>query len=161
MKTAIKIFSLVIIVLMMGCKTSRPLIPAVPIQYREKVVDKLVTFQLPTDSADIMALFECNNLNQVILKQLTEEKSKRIKSLFSFNAGVFKYNFRTVFDTVYVKGKDIYIYKDVPIYVNVPGPEVNKLTKWQSTQIMAGRLFLGLILLFGIYKFVQWKFKTV
>lgn len=156
---------LLIITLMLfafaSCKTAQQPVITVPIEYKERIVEKLVPFGLPTDSADIRALFECNNLNQVIMKNLTEEKSKRIKSLFSFNDGVFKYNVNTVFDTVYVKGKDVYIDRDVPVYINVPGPEVNKLTKWQSTQIMAGRLFLGLILLFGVYKVVRWKFKTL
>jgi len=142
-----------------SCKTAQQPVITVPIEYKERIVEKLVPFELPTDSADIRALFECNNLNQVIMKSLTEEKSKRIKSLFSFNDGLLKYNFKTDLDTVYLKGKDVYIYKDVPVYINVTGPEVNKLTKWQSTQIMAGRLFLGLILLFGVYKVVRWQFK--
>lgn len=159
MKTAIKIFSLVIIVLMMGCKTSRPLIQEVPIQYKEKIVERLIPVELPVDSANILALFECNDLNQVIMKELTEVKSKRIQSLFSFNAGQLKYNFKSALDTVYLPAKDSIVSRDVPVIVNVPGPEVNKLTKWQSTQIMAGRLLLGLILLFGIYMLLKWKLK--
>ena len=142
-----------------SCKTAQQPVVTVPIEYKERIVEKLVPIELPADSADIRALFECNNLNQVILKELAEAKSKRIKSLFSFNNGLLKYDFKTALDTVYVPGKEITITRDVPVYVNVPGPEVNKLTKWQSTQIMAGRLFLGLILLFGIYKLVKWKLK--
>jgi len=142
-----------------SCKTAQQPVVTVPIEYKERIVEKLVPVELPADSADILALFECNNLNQVILKELSEVKSKRIKSLFSFNNSLLKYNFKTALDTVYVPGKETTTTKDVPVYVNVPGPEVNKLTKWQSTQIMAGRLFLGLILLFGIYKLVKWKLK--
>jgi len=143
------------------CKTTQQPVVTVPIEYKERIVERLVPVELPVDSANILALFECNDLNQVIMKELTEVKSKRIQSLFSFNAGQLKYNFKSALDTVYLPAKDSIVSRDVPIYVNVPGPEVNKLTKWQSTQIMAGRLFIGLILLFGIYKFVQWKFKTV
>ena len=142
-----------------SCKTTQQPVITVPIEYKERIVERLVPVELPADSADIRALFECNNLNQVILKELAEAKSKRIKSLFSFNNGLLKYDFKTSLDTVYVPGKEITITRDVPVYVNVPGPEVNKLTKWQSTQIMAGRLFFGLILLYGIIKLVRWKFK--
>ena len=143
------------------CKTTQQPVVTVPIEYKERIVERLVPVELPVDSANILALFECNDLNQVIMKELTEVKSKRIQSLFSFNAGQLKYSAKTDLDTVYVKGKDIYIYRDVPVYINVPGPEVNVLTKWQSTQIMGGRLFFGIILAFGIYKLVRWKFKTL
>lgn len=158
MKTGIKILVIGLVILA-SCKTAKQPVITVPIQYKEKIVEKLVPVKLPADSTNIMALFECDSTNQVILKELTEVKSKRIQSLFSFNDGQLKYKAKTALDTVYIPGKDIYIDRDVPVYVNVPGPEVNKLTDWQIIQIYAGRLLLGLFLAFGIYMLLKWKLK--
>lgn len=145
--------------MLFSCKTTQQPAVAVPVEYKERIVERLVPVELPSDSANIQALFECNGLNQVIMKELTEIKSKRIQSLYTFNGGKLKYSAKTAFDTVYVKGRDTYTTRNVPMYINVPGPEVNKLTKWQNTQIKAGRLFLSLILLFGIYELLKWKLK--
>jgi len=158
MKTGIKILVIGLVILA-SCKTAKQPVIAVPIMYKDSIVEKLIPFKLPADSTDILALFECDSANQVILKELNEVKSKRIQSLFSFNDGRLKYNAKTEPDTVYIPGKEIYKYRDVPVYVNVPGPEVNKLTQWQVFQIWMGRIFMGLTVLVSLFFLLKWKLK--
>lgn len=148
-----------IIITMEGCKTAKTPIVTVPIHYKEKIVEKLVPVVNPADSTNLVALFECDSTNHVILKQLTEAKSNRMNSQSSFDNGRFNYSAKTKPDTVYIKGTEITIEKEVPVTVNVPGPEVNILTWWQKTQIYAGRALLGFVLLFGAFKIL--KFKSI
>lgn len=52
------------------------------------------------------------------------------------------------------------VYIDVPYFVNVPGKKVyvNKQTEWQTVTSFFGKITLILGLLFGIWKFIEWKF---
>ena len=150
-----------IIIILIGllfsmCKTAQTPIVTVPIQYKEKIVEKLIPVINPVDSANIVALFECGAERQVILKQWNEEKSAHMRSLFTFKNGQLNYKSITNPDTIYVKGKDTVIEKEVAVRVEVPF-EVNKVTGWQWAQIYAGRLLMGLSLLFGVYKLLKLK----
>ena len=141
-----------------SCKTAQQPVISVPINYKERIVERLVPVESPADSTNVLALFECNNLNQVILKQLNEVKSKNMQSQFSFEKGQLKYNAKTDRDTDYIPAKDSIVYREVPVKVNVP-VEVNKLTWWQSTEIKAGRILFFIVLAFGLYTLLKWKLK--
>lgn len=132
-----------------ACHTSQPAVKEVPLQYKETIVERLVPVVSPADSANIAALFECDSLNNVIMKSFNEQKSKHVESKFSFNNGLLNYNLLTAPDTIYIKGTDITITKDVPVYINVPGPVTNILTWWQKLWITVGKCAgaLGLIIL--------------
>jgi len=141
------IFIAIMAVAIFGCKTQRPAIVEVPVQYKERIVERLVPVQLPADSSNFYALLECDSTNQVILKELSEEKTKRVQSQVSFNNGLLKYLTVTVRDTVFLSAKDSIIYKEIPVRVEIP-VEVNKLTQWQVLQIWAGRILLLAVVLF-------------
>ena len=145
-----------VILFIVSCKLAQTPVVTVPVLRQERIVEKLIPVVNPADSANIVALFECDEERQVILKQLSEEKSSRMESQFTFNSGQLKYKTQTKPQIVYLPSKDSIIYQDVPIKVNVPF-EVNKVTGWQWTQIYAGRLLLGLSLLFGVYKLLKLK----
>ena len=147
-----------IIVMVFGCKVAQTPIVTVPIRYKEKIVERLVPVVNPADSANMTALFDCDSANRVILKSLSEEKSRRMNSQFNFNQGKLTYNAKTTRDTVYLPSKEITIEKEIPVRVEVP-VEVNKISGWQWTQIYAGRVLLGFILAFGVYKAL--KFKSI
>lgn len=132
----------------------------VPIQYKERIVERLVPVKIANDSLSIKALFRCDSLNNVVMKQLTEQKSKGVSSQFTFNAGQLKYKADAAHDTIYLPAKDSIIYKEVPIKVDVP-VEVNKLTQWQIIQMWAGRVLLGLMLLYGIYTVIKSKLNLL
>ena len=57
------VFIALMAILIFGCKTQAPLINEVPIQYKERIVERLVPVTLPDDSSSIKALFECDSLN--------------------------------------------------------------------------------------------------
>jgi hypothetical protein len=135
------VFIALMAILIFGCKTQAP----VPIQYKERIVERLVPVTLPADSSSIKALFECDSLNNVVMRELNESKTKGVESQVSFTNGWLNYHTVTIHDTVYVAAKDSIIYKEVPFRVEVP-VEVNKLTQWQILQIWAGRALFALVL---------------
>jgi len=142
-KIIILLFALALLV---GCKTQKATVVEVPIQYKERIVEKLVPVKVADDSLSMKALFECDSLNNVVMKQLTEAKSKGVASKFDFNAGILNYHVVTVHDTIYIPGKETILEKEVAVRVEVP-VEINKLTQWQILQIWAGRALLALLLI--------------
>ena len=130
-----------------GCKSVETLhAPAVqvPIQYREKVVERLVAVQSPADSANIEALFECDSLNRVIMKTLNEQKSNNVSSRVTFAAGVMRYKLETRPDISYIPVKDSIVYREVAVQVPVE-VKINVLTWWQQLWITVGKVAFGLI----------------
>lgn len=134
------IFIALMALLFFGCKTQRQAIVEVPVQYKERIVERLVPVTIPTDSSALFALFECDSNKQVILKQLTELKGKA-QSNTTFQDGKLTYKLIYKHDTIWVKSDTVFISKEIPLRVEVP-VDVNKLTQWQILQIWAGRLLL-------------------
>lgn len=135
MKSTIAILSLLLI---LACTTAKPVVTEVPIQYREKIVERLVPVQAPADSSLITAQFECDSLNKVILKSLSELKSKNVQSGFSFDKGLLSYDLKTSPSLSYAKVKDSIVYQEVA--VKVPYPVItNELTWWQKLWVKMGK----------------------
>lgn len=158
--TKIKVFAImflvnlmIAIVLLSGCKTAKQTASQVPINYIERIVERLVPVKVVDDSLSMLALFECDSDKQVILKQLKEAKSKGVESGFTFDNGQLKYNAKATHDTVYIAAKDSFIYKEVPVKVAFP-VEVNKLTRMQVVQIRAGKAMFWLLGAGGVYLLV-------
>ncbi|MFV0378353.1 MAG: hypothetical protein ACK5JD_13750 [Mangrovibacterium sp.] len=159
MKRTIDIM-LFFLVVLVGCKSAQVPVQQVPIQYKERIVERLVPVQVPADSASVQALFECDSLNQVIMLELNEAKSKGVQSGTSFQNGNFKYTLKTVHDTVYVQAKDSIVYREVPVKVPVPY-EVNKLTWLQKVYIRAGQLLFILLVAGLAYLLAKGKLKVL
>jgi len=152
-----------IIVLLIGlcfgsCKTAKLPIKEVPLQYREKIVERLVPVAAPADSANIVALFECDSLNQVILKSLDEQKSQNVKSRFSYNAGLLRYNFATAPAISFATVRDSIVYREVAVKVPVE-VKVNELTWWQRLWITIGKISAALGLIILVVFVVKSKFR--
>lgn len=139
-----------------SCRTALPPVKEVPIQYREKIVERLVPVQSPADSATIAALFECDSTNQVIMKTISEQKGKSVNSRFTFDKGLFNYNLKTAPELSYAKVKDSIVYREVAIKVPVE-VKVNELTWWQKTQIIGFRILAGLIAAGLAWRFLKPK----
>lgn len=155
-----KFLILCLLTLLMGCSASKhSLITEVPVQYKERVVERLVPYAVAADSSTLKAWFECDSLNQVIIKQLDEQKGKS-QSNIDFNNGKLTYKLIHKVDTVYVAAKDSFIYKEKAIRVEVP-IEVNKLTNWQIIQIYAGKVMLSILVLGLIYLLFKMKTKLL
>lgn len=151
---------LVSLTLLASCKSAQVPVQQVPIQYKERVVERLVPIQIPADSASVQALFECDSLNRVIMLELNESKSKGVQSGASFRNGNFKYIFKTVHDTIYIPAKDSIIYQEIAVEVPVPY-EVNKLTWEQRISIRAGHLFFVMLIVGMAYMVAKGKLKLI
>jgi len=116
-----------------GCKSPKPVVLP-PAEYKEKVVERLVPYEIPADSTQFYALLACDSLNNVILKEFSEYKGKAVESLFSLNQNKLNYNTYRPPDTVYVKASDSIRIEKTPYPVEVP-VKVNELTRFQSFQI--------------------------
>lgn len=146
-------------VALLGCKSSKPLIQ-VPIKTVERRVTTLVPFLIPGDSVVMQAYFECDSFNNVLLKELGEQKGRRMDTDFDFKDGKLNYKAELKPDTVYLKQDSVIIEKDVPVIVEVT-VETNKLTSWQNFRIKLGDALIGLLVLFGVYSFIKQKFKIL
>ena len=144
-----------------SCKTQQPPPVQIPIHTKEKVVERLVPYALPADSTTITALFECDSLNNVQLKELSELKAKGLQSNISFNKGMFKYDLKQPPDTIYIPAKDSIIERDVPILVPSEPIVVYKQTDMQVVQGWFGKIFMGLLGLGAIVGVILlvWKLK--
>lgn len=151
------IFIALIAVMLFGCKTPQPTVQQVPIQYKERIVERQVPVVVPADSSALFALFACDSMNQVILKELDEQKGKAQSSV-NFNAGKLTYKLIFKHDTIYKTVTDTILSKEVPVIIEVP-KEVNHLTRWQIGQMHIGRLFLTLLMAYGFYRLIKWKFS--
>lgn len=151
---------LIIAIILAGCRSTKPSVIEVPIQYKEKIVERLIPVKINGDSLKMRAFFECDSLNQVVLKKSSEQKSKNVESDLSFDKGQLNYDAKTQIDTVYLPSKEITITRDVPIRVEIP-VITNELNKWQSFQIISFRILIALVLLIVAYKMFWAKIKLL
>lgn len=92
--------------------------------------DKLTPVAVPGEKATLRARFECDSLNNVLLKNFNELKSKNMNSSFSFANGELDYTAQTEPDTVFIPSTDYWYYinrhinttvtitERVPVYKN-------------------------------------------
>lgn len=151
------VLSMVILLTIASCRNQRDLVQEVPVETKEKIVERMVPVEVPADSSAIEALLECDSTNQVILKKLEEAKTKNMETAFTLDSGLFSYKAKVSRDTVYLPARDSIIEREVPVKVEVP-VEVNKLTTWQKIWIKAGRVFAGVLVLLAFY--LLYKMKT-
>jgi len=151
---------LIIVFLFVSCRSTKPSVIEVPIQYKEKIVERLIPVKINGDSLKLRAFFECDSLNQVVLKKSSEQKSKGVESGLSFDKGQLSYDAKTVHDTIYLPSKEITITRDVPIRVEIP-VITNELNKWQGFQIIGFRILASILILLIAYKMFWAKFKLL
>lgn len=128
---------LLLVVLIAGCKSKRPVINMPPAKHYERTTTKLIPFYIPADSTALRAYFECDSLNNVLLKSISESKSPRVDSDIDFNDGVFDYRAKAQPDTVYLPSDSVYVYVIEPYPVEVESIEY-KQTKLQRIFYMIG-----------------------
>ena len=151
-----KYFSLLIFCMVIfSCKTKQPAVVP-PAEYKEKIVERMVTYQVPADSTQLYALLACDSLNNVILKEYSEYKSKGIESQFSLSQNRLSYNTYKQSDTVYVKVADTTRVSKIPYAVEVP-VKINELTKFQSFQIRVAWIAETIILCLVVFGVVRYK----
>lgn len=159
MKNLVYLLWMLILTACAGSRQSVSPITEVPIQYKEKIVERLVPVELPADSAIIAALFACDSTNQVYLKELSENKTGG-QSNSGFKDGKLTYKLIIKHDTVFVRAKDSLIYKEIPVKIPVE-VRVNFLSKWQGFQIVGFRVLAVALVLWLFLKYWKNKISTV
>lgn len=150
---------LILVTGLVSCSTPQKMVAEIPVQYKERIVERLVPVELPADSAILSALFSCDSTNQVILRELSDSKT-RGQSQASFIGGKLTYKLITLHDTIYMKADSVFIEKDKIIKVPVE-VKVNELTKWQGFQIVGFRVMAVALLLWLFLKYWKTKISTV
>lgn len=101
--------------------------------------------RIPGDSATLRAYFECDSLNNVLLKEISERKSKNISTGHSFKNGVLDYIAQTLPDTVWMQSDTIFLSEEIPVEVEVPVVEI-KMSTFQRVFFVIGLIAAGFIL---------------
>ena len=107
--------------LLTGCKAHTKVVE-VPVREVVTVTETLEPVQLPGDSLVMEALFYCDSLNLVQLREISDLKSKNMSSGFKFGKQKLEYKAKTEPALQYIPSTIIETTKEVPIYVDVPGP---------------------------------------
>ena len=108
-----RLLFLLFALLLIGCKQTK----YITLKNDTIIKERVIPVQLPKDSSLLVALFECNERNEVILKELSEEKTKRLKSDITVDNGKLTYRAKTLIDTVYIPVKDTIIKNEVALPV--------------------------------------------
>lgn len=156
------LFILLAVLLLAGCK-SRPPQRQVPIVEKEQIRERQVPVAIPADSMTLKALFECDSLNNVVLKQMSDNATAAWQTAFEFYNGLFSLKIKQPPDTVFVPVVDTTRYKEIPVEVPVPY-EVEKpvyipkdLSTWQKIRLTLGDIFM-IVLGVGLLTFIlKWK----
>ncbi|MEA4950749.1 MAG: hypothetical protein VB068_14065 [Petrimonas sp.] len=150
------VFIVFLLLLLIGCKTRHAVIQ-VPLKTVERKVSTLVPIYIPGDSALLRAVFECDSLNNVLLKGISEQKGGNVGSTIGFKDGVMDYKADFKPDTVYLPSDTIYTEKEVPVIIEVPKVEY-RLTGIQSVFFYIGLLATGVFAGWLISKFTNINF---
>ncbi|MDD4375115.1 MAG: hypothetical protein PHG67_14485 [Bacteroidales bacterium] len=154
MKAVINILLIAISMLFThSCKSPETIIRYVPLQNDSIVIEKPFPVQLPPDSASLTALFECDSLNNVVLKDIEQLEGRKLELLASFDAlrGELKVLANQAADTVYLPGKETIIRQQIPIEVEKP-VYINKLYSWQKLLMWTGAICLAILIVTIILK---------
>lgn len=125
---------LIMFLALVSCRTSRLASTAMQNE-RDSVyveIEKLVPVPVPTDSAAIRALLECDENGKVVLKWLDMANTKNVELQFLLDSlGNLMTNFKVPPDTVYLPSKETSISTNKK-KVETKIVEVDRpLTKWQ------------------------------
>lgn len=134
-----------IIILLTSAICSCRTVKYVPVESKADsvVVEKLVEVQLPSDSATIRALLECDENGKVVLNWLDIANSKNAQAQLTIDSlGNLLAKMNTQPDTVYLPSKEVTVTKDV----KVPYPVEKELTRWQQMKLELGGWAFGIII---------------
>ena len=138
-----------------SCRTHK-LISNVETKYDSIVIEKLVPYPLPEDTARIRALLECDENGKVVLRWFDEEHTKRVKLQFKLDSlGNLLANFETARDTVYLPVKETTVGKKTMTQSIVTREVEKKLNWWQKLFVWTGCIAW----IVGIIRLIYWTNK--
>ena len=145
--------------LVTACRVPRETVIQPYVKTVERKVTTLVPIHVPGDSTLLRAVFECDSLNRVLLKDLAEVKGGKVGSAFGFKNGVLDYRADFKPDTAYLPSDTVFTEKEVPVQVEVEKVEYRQ-TAFQNFLSWTGGIALALFALWGGWKLLKRKLKT-
>lgn len=148
-----------------SCKSASVVPPATTETTKTITIKEVVrdtVFKTEKDSSDYKAYLECVN-GKVAVKQNTQPIIKSGKFLqppkVSLKDNILIIDCKAEAQKLFAQWKDIYIKENAQIIKKIPYPVETPLSWWQNTEIILGRIFLGLILIFtilGVLKYAKY-----
>lgn len=123
--------------------TSCKVVEYVPIESKVEIKERIVKVDVPADSSSIIALLECDSLNQVILKQLNEKNTDDAQSNFTLKNNVVSVKFKS-------NPKPKVIVRDTTIYKDRPYPVKTEKTVYKTKWYQDLLMYVGLVALIAL-----------
>lgn len=152
-KTMIRIILLLAVVapIINSCSPAK-VVTEIPVETITTVRTRLVPVYLKPDSSYLQMLFECDSLNKVFLREMSEQKTENVQTEFSLTNNRLTYKTKFIHDTIFITVVDTIIVKDKPLTIPVM-VKVNEIEAWQRFLMWAGAIGLALLLLIILSKF--------
>jgi len=147
------ILILFLVLLFVGCKTQQ----YIPVETKTVIQERLVPVEVPADSSSYFALLECDSLNRVFIKQLSESKTSNVTESFKLKNNQLSVNFKSQPADVKVVVRDSIVTQQIPYPVKGDTQIVFEQHWWQETFMWIGIAFLILIIILIIIRI--WKSK--
>ncbi len=150
------VFILVLLLIGVSCRTKKEsLTPPVVLNNFDSTTVKTIYEQTPADSSWLYAYFSCDSNNKVIMSLLNSGSTNGLQNNTSFVEG--KLISTTIKPAVSISHQVIVrvISRSFPVPQPYPVHIEKELSKWQSFQLVLGRIFMviiGAALLFGGFK---------
>ena len=138
------LIGLLVVVLFSLLTSCRARIRYIPIENSTDsiYIDRLIPNPLPTDSASIRALMECDENGKVILRWLDIANSKNVELKFKIDSlGQVIANMKVKPDTLYLPSKEILVDRKIEGPVEIE----RKLSKWEQFQMDIGGWAIGVL----------------
>lgn len=146
-----------ILLLMFSCKSHQQVIES---RVDSVYVQRLVPVTLPSDTARVKALLECNSQGKVVAHQLAVETTRNARLTFLLDSmGNLQVQSVTKFDTIWLKADSVHVRTILTEYVEIPA----EFTNWERFMLKYGTamfwITVGLILAGIVYLFIKIKKK--
>lgn len=132
------LFLLIIAALLASCKAAQ--VTTVETRTDSVYIDRLIPYVLPTDSATIRALMECDESGRVTLRRLDIMTTENVALQLTVDSlGELLADMRVRRDTLYLPSKEVYVDRRVEVPVTVEKP----LSRWEKIKQEAGGWAIG------------------
>ncbi|MDR2921591.1 MAG: hypothetical protein LBV72_19770 [Tannerella sp.] len=147
------IIACMVLLLMFSCKAKQQVIAE---RIDSVYIERLIPITLPTDSASIKALLECNANGRVVLSQLRTESTRNAYLTFLLDSlGNLQMETIVKYDTIYVKSDSVRVSEVITQYEYIE----KQLGKWDSFILRFGNWMFGALCCFVIGAIVIFVLK--
>lgn len=137
----------ILFILMIVSLAACRMLKYVPVETKTEIRERIVEVPVPADSSSIVALLECDSLNRVYIKRLSEKQTSNVTQSIKLKDNMLSVAFKSDPKDVKAIVKDSLVYKEVPYPVPGPTKYVYKMYWWQEMLMYIGILALIALLL--------------